>query len=70
MYQKQSIYDDMEFENTAFNSEISNPQPSENSGIDINTVLIIGAIVIVITAVSTYYWTRKKYGNKSIKWLG
>ena len=70
MYQRQSIYDDMEFDSSVFNPEISNPRPSEISGIDISSVLIIGAIILVIVMAGTYYWKRKKYEDKTIDWLG
>lgn len=70
MVQKHSIYDDMEFESTPFNSEISNPQAIENSSFDINPALIIGVILIFITAAGAYYWTRKKYEHKSNNWFG
>jgi hypothetical protein len=69
MYHEKSIYDDMEFEDSAFNAESSNSQSVEISGIDIYTVLVIGAIVIVITIAGTYYWTRKNYEDRSIQWI-
>ena len=70
MYQTQSIYDDVEFNSTNLNPEFSNPHNSEDSKVDINTVLIIVVIVVIISAAGTYYWTRKKYENKSAKWIG
>jgi len=70
MYHEQGIFDDMEFESTSINPKISNPYISDNSKVDINTVLIIVVIVVIISAAGTYYWTRKKYENKSAKWIG
>jgi hypothetical protein len=69
MYQKQSIYDDVEFNRTTINPESTNSQPGEMSGINITTILVVGAIVIVITIAGTYYFTRRKYDGKSINWM-
>jgi hypothetical protein len=68
MYQNQSIYDDVEFSKTTVNPESINSQPDEISGMDITTMLIVGAIVIIITIAGTYYFTRRKYDCKSINW--
>ena len=69
MYHEQGIYDDMEFNSVEFNSESSNSLTGETSGIDITTILVVGAIVIVITIAGTYYFTRRKYDVKSINWI-
>jgi hypothetical protein len=70
MYHEESIFDKVAFDKTDFNPEYSNPQLSEKSGIDIYTVLVIGAIVVIITAIGTFYLTREIYGYRSINWLG
>jgi hypothetical protein len=70
MYHEHSIFDEVEFKRPAFNPEYSNPQPTEKSGIDISTVLVIGVIIVIITAIGTYYLTREIYGYRSINWLG